>query len=376
MNPNTLFNIGVALRATSLKIRNAEWRGRNMRWQERNDNPIDIFMCIVDHYEPQVGRPAREKSRERVEDWLNRYPQIANCHRDAEGMPPKHSFFYPWDEYDSWELDRVAELCRAGFGEIELHLHHQDDTDATLRHKLRDAKTAFQRHGGLTRWPDGKVAWGFIHGNWALDNSRQDSGRNYCGVNNELTVLQEEGCYADFTFPAWKQLAQPRKLNSIYYAIDDPKRPKSYNTGRNACVACTNREGLLMIQGPLVPYVTRRSGKWRVAMDDCDIAFSQRYTPERLDRWVEAGVHIQERPNWVFIKLHCHGAEDRNRNILLGYDLEALFQDIEHRYNDGERYRLHYVTAREVFNLVKAAECGVSDIKQARDWILKPPSYT
>ena len=67
----------------------------------------------------------------------------------------------------------------------------------------------------------GRPAYGFIHGNWALDNSRPD-GR-WCGVNNELDVLRETGCYADFTFPSAPSPTQPRKINSIYYAVDDPQ---------------------------------------------------------------------------------------------------------------------------------------------------------
>ena len=45
-----------------------------------------------------------------------------------------------------------------------------------------------------------EVGYAFIHGNWSLCNSRPD-GR-YCGVNNELDVLRETGCYADFTLPS------------------------------------------------------------------------------------------------------------------------------------------------------------------------------
>src|SRR5437764_446696 len=77
----------------------------------------------------------------------------------------------------------------------------------------------------------GRPAFGFIHGNWALDNCRVEGVRNFCGVNDELTVLAEEGCYADFTFPALFHLAQPRQSNSIYYAEDDPQRPKSHDRG-------------------------------------------------------------------------------------------------------------------------------------------------
>ena len=354
------YNVEIGLRA-------AAQAGR--RRLPSTDRPVDIFLCVVDHYEPQIGRPPRAVAQERVGDWLCRYPRIADKHRDADGRPPPHSFFYPWDEYDTWELARLVELCAGGYGEIELHLHHRDDTDTTLRRKLRDALQTYRAAGALSAWPDGRTAFAFIHGDWALDNSRSDGGRNYCGVNNELTVLMEEGCYADFTFPSWQKSSQPRQLNAIYYATDDPARPKSYDRGRDARAGVTDQEGLLLIQGPLWPF---RNGL-RPGMDDGDLAVYRRYSPARLDRWVRAGIHMQGRPDRIFIKLHCHGAQDDNRKALLGNDLEALFADAEARYNDGSRYRLHYVTAREMFNIVKATEAGCEDLAASRDWILKKP---
>ena len=111
-------------------------------------------------------------------------------------------------------------------------------------------------------------------------------------------------------------------------------------------------------------------------MDDADLAHSFRYSPDRFDRWVAAGIHIQGRPDRIFIKLHCHGSADRNREALLGRDLDALFTDAESRFNDGSRYRLHYVTAREMFNLVKATEAGIDDVDSARDFVLPHPSTT
>lgn len=342
----------------------------------KSSDTVDVILALVDHYEPQVGKPPREKAQERVEDWLARYPQVAERHRDWDGRPPAHSFFYPWDEYDEWELSRISELCRYGFGEIEVHLHHRDDTAETLRAKFRDAIAAFRSHGALSSWADSRPAFGFIHGNWALDNSRVENGRNFCGVNNEITILLQEGCYADFTFPAWQHIAQPRTLNSLYYAVDDPAKPKSHDRGiRVAAGHPPVSDGLLMVQGPLAPFVSRAGGLPRPAMDDSDMASYRRYHPARLDRWVRAGICVQGRPDRVFVKLHCHGAADANREALLGTDLEAMFADAESRYNDGKRYRLHYVSAREMFNIIKATEAGFrGDVESSRDWVLPPPA--
>src|SRR5438309_455345 len=97
----TLYDIGISLRAAStLK--------RRSLFAPRSDGPTDIFLCIVDHYEPQVGKPPREIAQQRVLDWLERYPKVAGNHRDCDGRTPSHSFFYPWDEYDEWEFEKIA----------------------------------------------------------------------------------------------------------------------------------------------------------------------------------------------------------------------------------------------------------------------------
>jgi hypothetical protein len=357
----------------TLEIAGRAWLTSRFRPSETS-GPTDLFLCVVDHFEPQHGRPPQSVARARLEDWLRRYPEIA-AHRDCEGRPPAHGFFYPWDEYDEGEFERLAGLCAEGWGEIDLHLHHRDDTPDTLRRKLREAIQTYSGFGALSRWPDERPAWGFIHGDWALNNSRSDRGRNWCGVNNEIEVLQSEGCYADFTFPAWRHLSQPRQVNSIYFATGADDRPKGHDRGTPAEAGKPPGEGLLLIQGPLSPYLRRKGGQIRPGVDDGDLAATRRYSPERLDRWVRTGIHVKGRPDRIFIKLHSHGAPDANRETLLGTDLNALFTDAETRYNDGQRYRLHYVSPREMFNVVMATIEGVEDLTAARDHLLPPPAH-
>ena len=363
-----IFNLEIAYRAHRALAANRKRR------KSAISGPTDLFLCIVDHHEPQVGQPSRGIALSRVEDWLHRWPKIADRHCDSDGKSPRHSFFYPWDEYEDREFARLSELCAAGYGEMELHLHHRDDTSETLRQKLDAAIAAYTAHGALSRWDNGRPAFGFIHGNWALDNSRHDAGRNYCGVNDELRVLAQAGCYADFTFPAWQHTAQPRQTNSLFFATDDPLQPKSYDTGAAMQAGGPQSGDLPIIQGPLVPYLRSAGQGFRPAMDDGDLAWYRRYCPARLDRWVQAGIHVLGRPDRIFIKLHTHGAADKNRAVLLGEDFDALFSDAESRYNDGTYWRLHYVTAREMFNVALATQQSENlDIAASRDYLLKAP---
>src|SRR5262249_11774740 len=184
----------------------------------------------------------------RVARWVEEYPRLFGGFRDSDGRPPRHTFFYPMEKYDAEHIEALAGLCRAGFGEVEIHLHHDGDTAATLRDKLLAYKEVLaQRHGLLARHrATGEAAYGFIHGDWALDNS--GPGGRCCGVTGELDVLRRTGCYADFTLPAAPEPAQTRKINSIYYAAGDPRRPKSHDRGTDVRAAPAPATALMLNQ--------------------------------------------------------------------------------------------------------------------------------
>ncbi len=213
------------------------------------------------------------------------------------------------------------------------------------------------------------MVYGFIHGNWALDNSRPD-GR-WCGVNNELDVLRETGCYADFTLPSAPSPTQTRKINSIYYAVDDPSRPKSHDRGIDVGTGAPPPEALMLIQGPLVLNWGRR--KWGVVprIENGCLQANQPPRVERLDLWLKARVQVPSRPDWFFVKLHTHGAPEANQRVLLGEPMVQFHRRWLAAPTDDPKFHFHYVTAREMYNLVRAAEAGWrGSIVEARDFQL------
>lgn len=336
------------------------------------NQPIDIIFCFVDHFEPRVGNVSLAKEIERVEAWVKGYPELADKHIDYDGKPPQHTWFFPLDQFWAAHLDKLMQLVDAGYGEIEVHLHHRDDTSERLAQKLELAKRIFTQHGALAikNASFGKktnsirpkavfAKYAFIHGNWALDNSRQDA--NWCGVNNELQILKQTGCYADFTFPSGLSETQPKKVNKIYYATDAPAKPKSYNNGVDVEVGKPPSGDLMLITGPVGLNWKRR--KWRIfpTLENSDVSWHHLPTEERVNLWLKTHIHVKGCPNWLFIKLHTHGAVDKSFEMLLDTNgaVHRTFQHLEERYNDGENYRLHYVTAREMYNIIKAAESGM-----------------
>ena len=360
------------LRARNMHIWMAAYVRRRLPRVE--GRPVHVMFCFVDHFEPMWKQADLDTQRSRVDRWCTDYRELAGRHRDADGRPPQHSFFYPEEEYLQEHLDKVAALCADGFGEIEIHLHHDNDTEDNFRRCISGfCQTLHERHGALPRDPrTGEIKFAFIHGNWCLDNSRAD-GR-WCGLNNELILLRELGCYADFTLPSAPSDTQTSMINEIYYAEDDPATPKSHDRGIAARVGGKPSGDLLIIPGPLALNWKKRKFGLIPRIENSDVRLSAPPTPDRVDTWVRTGIHVAGRPEWVFVKIHTHGTQEPDMDTLLGEPSERMYSHLEQHYNDGIRHVLHYVSAREMYNIVKAGEAGLEgNPDQFRDYLLPAP---
>ncbi len=331
--------------------------------------PRHLIFALCDHFEPLWGKPPASVGDARVSAWRARYPELAKGARDSRGYPPRHTFFFPGEEYAPSFVAPLAELAEAGYGEVELHLHHDGDTPEALRARIDAYTRALGDHGHLSRAGDESYLYAFIHGNWSLANARAD-GR-YCGVDEELPLLFETGCYADFTFPAAPSECQPGRVNEIYWPVGELSRRRAYEAGERACVGVRRRDRLLMITGPLA--LVRRAGRLRPRIESSAIDQSDPPSAARVRTWAAQHIHVEGRPEWVFVKVHTHGAPEENAACLLGDGGRALHAALAD-YNDGARWRLHYVTAREMYNIAVAAMDGAfGDPSDFRDYAIPPP---
>jgi hypothetical protein len=64
------------------------------------------------------------------------------------------------------------------------------------------------------------------------------------------------------------------------------------------------------------------------------------------------------RPDWFIVKLHTHGAKEANREVLLGEPMLRLHEELARRAAENPNFHYHCIAAREMYNLVKAAEMG------------------
>jgi hypothetical protein len=310
-----------------------------------------LLFLVCDHYEPRHRTKDPRQPAARVQAWHDGYRQMQDECFQRYGLRPLHTWFYP-PHHGNEHLSALARMAFDGLGEVELHYHHHDDTQDTLRAGLRETLERYRRSGLLLQLgdPPGR-GFGFIHGDWALDNSANGL---FCGVNGELSLLQELGCWGDLTMPSANE-CQTRKINSIYYAVDDKDRPKSHDWGDDACAGRTGRDGLLLIQGPLG--INFRGPKYP-RIENASLTSANWGSRARIDSWIDCHVHVRGRPQWLFIKLHTHGAVETDFDALFGQKARAMHATLAEKYNDGTRFKLHYITARQAFNVVRAAEDG------------------
>ena len=152
--------------------------------------------------------------------------------------------------------------------------------------------------------------------------------------------------------------------------VRDLARRRSYDAGEPARLGVAYDDRLLMITGPLA-LVKKGRG---LRIENGALTGDDPPTAARVDSWIAQGIHVAGRPDWLFVKVHTHGALEQTTASLLGADGQALHAHLTERYNDGARWRLHYVTAREMYNVARAAMDGLAgDPGRWRDYVVPPP---
>ncbi len=229
--------------------------------------------------------------------------------------------------------------------------------DRRLQDKLEQTITDLAGHGVVSA-AVGRPAWAFIHGNWALANGRPD-GR-WCGVDDELALLHELGCYADFTFPerARPVPAVDRQPHLLPTRRRAPARlrlhgspPRGRTRGPLACCSCkglwrsraaspTEGVGLRLETGALD------------AGDPADRGSTQDVDRPVRPRRRAAGVDVRE-------AAHPRSSGAEREHSARRPPMEAFHEALATLASRGP-WRVHYVTAREMYNVARAAMDGMA----------------
>jgi hypothetical protein len=352
-------------------------------WQRlarhRSPNRTHLIISLADHFEPAIvpedgaARAPYPEQERRLERWCREYPSRFGSYRDAEGRPFVHTYFYPAEQYDESLVGRLAEHCHAGWGEIEVHLHHgmgtPDSVENTRRQLIDFRDRLTEDHGCLSYWGDSRLPrYAFVHGNFALANSNH--GRQ-CGVDSEMQVLAETGCYADLTLPTGSfHPAQTSKINSIYECGLPLGERAPHRKGRDLERGRAVQTFPIIVQGPLM-LDFRGRGSRRLSIDNAALTGPNPASLHRLNNWKRAAISVKGWPDWLFIKLHCHGMDPRHEEPMLGAPMQEFLRELVSGAESRNEV-LHFVSAREMVNVILAACDGrEGNPEDYRDYRLK-----
>lgn len=350
-NPGTLKKLRWSL---PWLVRYPGWRAKEfVRRVSKPDSVTHVIVVVANHYEPGLG----EQAVRRIEDWWKQARWLGNTVRDHDGTPFRHTNFYPAEQYDRHLLELLAGMQREGFGEVEVHLHHgidRPDTAENTRRMLVDFRnTLVEEHKCLSREiSTGAPRYAFVHGNWALANS---AGGRFCGVDNEMEILSETGCYADLTLPSAPDESQAARINAVYQCGRPLNERKPHHVGPDVKVGDKLTLPVIMT-GPLV-FDWRRKvhGIPLPRVDDGCMAANYPLTIERFNRWRGAGIGVKGRPDWVFIKLYCHGFFPWDYDMMIGEPVKRFWLEVMELAERTRQFKLHFASAREAFNMIVAA---------------------
>ncbi len=363
---------------------------RSLRWlpsycwqratRQTHRGQVHVMIALADHFEPAIvplcgsARAPYHEQERRLERWTLDYPLVFDSFRDSEGHPFVHTYFYPAEQYDRGLIERLADHCHAGWGEIEVHLHHgagTPDTPENTSSLLVEFRDRLASEHGCLSFVDGAGSpqYAFVHGNFALANS---AGGYNCGVDSEMRVLAQTGCYADFTLPpGLYHRAHIAKINSLFACSAPLERRAAHRWGRDLQVGRTPKTFPLMVEGPLMLSFAKPDGKRAIRVENGSLTGNNPPTIYRWRLWKQANIRVKGRPDWIFIKLQCHGMDPRDHDVALGRAIyEFLKQLVEGA--DARSEILHFVTAREMVNIILAA-CDGRDGNpgEYRDYRLK-----
>lgn len=343
------------------------WRlGERLRRLTDGNEMRHLIFIVSNHYEPgwcpQRGQlDTLPNQIKKVESWCREAKLTGDAVRDGDGAAFQHTNYYPGEQYHRDILDQLAALQAGGYGEVEIHWHHgvqAPDNSANFRAQLTEFRDILaERHHCLGKFPDDpQPKYSFVHGNFALANSRANGFG--CGVDDEMQILRDTGCVSDLTLPSFPWDSQVPQINDIYecgHPIDQPIPHRSgprTQVGRQASFP-------VLLTGPLVfDWKRRKNGIPVPRVEDGVLTANCTFNRLRFDLWRSANIAVQGRPEWVFVKLYCHGFFPGDEDATVGATARRFWTEMLELSERTGQFKLHFASAREALNIVLAATDG------------------
>jgi hypothetical protein len=326
---------------------------RKQRPMENALGTRHVLIAICNRFEPSEktrgdGKPAL------LEEWSRDLSRLADEFSDGKAVAPKHTFFLPAENADAVWVPELGELCKATGNEIELMAPRPVESAECLRESIQRAKASLGGQGWLSCDKTGASRYGFIQGTKVPDSTRLISHR---------AILKETGCYASFLPPELVDEVPAEFDNSLCYAYDHNLKDRPGGLRRVRAkrgLQTESDDGLLLVPPPFARDWTRKKFGLLPQVETSELTAAKPPSRERLRLWLDCRITVDARPNWVFIALHTHGLQPENSMMLLGEPMRKFYRALVKVMADDESLRFHCVTARELINILHAAEAGHS----------------
>jgi hypothetical protein len=143
-------------------------------------------------------------------------------------------------------------------------------------------------------------------------------------------------------------------MNSLYECGSPLHEAAPHRNGTDLKVGRAPRIFPLMVQGPLLADLGRSRRAHRLQLETGAITPRNPMSLDRLTLWKQARIHVAGRPDWLFIKLHCHSMDPTQKDVVVGDPFRKFLEQLVGGAKERKE-TLHFVTAREMANIMLAA---------------------
>ena len=189
-----------------------------------------------------------------------------------------------------------------------------------------------------------------------------------------MQILADTGCFADFTLPSAPNAAQVAKINLLYECGLPLTSRAPHRRAKPLRCGLPPTTFPLIIEGPLlIDFGKREKGRLPVKIENAAVTGPNPPSLRRLQLWMRAAITVDGRPDWLFIKLHCHGMDPRDESSMIGEAAQRFMGDLMGWVRENPVNRLHFVTGREMVNIALAAADGnEGNPSDYRDYYFQP----
>lgn len=304
---------------------------------------VVFFHC--DHFEPfQKDSEGNIISLSHIEEFLKKLTQY------PWGSP---SLFFSsqayylaqnkfWSGSRKKEDEEIQELLKSANIDFQVHIHHE----GWLNEVPSSPEINAQRLDEMLKLiiPKDKTEWCFIHGCWAL----QASDATICNISNEVKVLLDNGCIADFTFPAGRPWCNPEL--TVPHTVLPVNMVKGYITKFADPIPVAEAK---VFEGRLLIWASNLSAQ---ASSLDHVAMGTISPQQAACSWINSNTIIDDT---LYIKTHAHSLQDKywqnpnsEKTPLLSSNVISAIRILENMCN-AQGIGLEYGTASSVMKELK-----------------------